>query len=119
MQTKTLEALEEWTQTICRTAPYKEDLGFIRDMHTLLSCNGYVFPRIKNEDAAVLNQTEVGKFRNGLSLELTEILDTQICRRIREGGRGISEDQAPRAIAARRPGKFTRGESINEDIGGL
>lgn len=59
VQVKTLEALEEWTQTICRTASYKEDLGYIRDMHTLLSYNGYTFPRIRSEDAAVLNQTEV------------------------------------------------------------
>ena len=59
VQSKTLEALEEWRQTICRTAPYKDELGYIRDMCTLLSYNGYVFPQIRSEDAAVLNQTEV------------------------------------------------------------
>jgi len=38
---------------------YKEDMGYVRDMHRLLSYKGYVFPEVKKEDAAVLNPSEV------------------------------------------------------------
>lgn len=56
---KILEAIEEWRMTICQTSRYKEDLGFIRDMHRLLSHKGYVFPQVRREDAAVLNPSDV------------------------------------------------------------
>lgn len=59
VQQKILEAIEEWRQTICETSRYKEDLGFIRDMHRLLSYKGYVFPKVRREDAAVLNPSDV------------------------------------------------------------
>ena len=36
-----------------------EGLGFIRDMHRLLSYKGYVFPAVRREDAAVLNSSDV------------------------------------------------------------
>ncbi|KAL8976875.1 MAG: hypothetical protein Q9205_007211 [Flavoplaca limonia] len=55
---KILEAIEEWRMTICQTSRYKEDLGFIRDMHRLLSYKGYVFPQVRREDAAVLNPSD-------------------------------------------------------------
>lgn len=53
-----LEAIEEWRETICKTSRYKEDLGYIRDMHRLLSFKGYVFPEVNHEDAAVLNPSD-------------------------------------------------------------
>ncbi|ANZ75916.1 BA75_03001T0 [Komagataella pastoris] len=53
-----LGAIEEWTETICKTSRYKEDFGFIRDMHRLLGFKGYIFPEIKKEDAAVLNRSD-------------------------------------------------------------
>ncbi|KAK9235527.1 VHS domain-containing protein [Lipomyces kononenkoae] len=53
-----LEAIEEWKETICRTSRYKDDLGYIRDMHRLLSYKGYTFPEINREDAAVLNPSD-------------------------------------------------------------
>jgi hypothetical protein len=56
---KILELLEEWRSTICQTSRYKEDLGFIRDMHRLLSYKGYQFPEVRREDAAVLNPSDV------------------------------------------------------------
>lgn len=59
VQQKTLEAIEEWRQTICQTSRYKEDLGFIRDMHRLLTFKGYMFPEVRREDAAVLNPSDV------------------------------------------------------------
>ncbi|KAL2400012.1 putative ADP-ribosylation factor-binding protein C25H2.16c [Exophiala dermatitidis] len=58
VQSKILEAIEEWRQTICQTSRYKEDLGFIRDMHRLLLYKGYMFPEIRKEDAAVLNPSD-------------------------------------------------------------
>ncbi len=60
VQSKILEAIEEWRQTICQTSRYKDDLGFIRDMHRLLLYKGYMFPEVRREDAAVLNPSDVG-----------------------------------------------------------
>lgn len=57
VQNRILELIEEWRSTICVTSKYREDLGFIRDMHRLLSYKGYTFPEVKREDAAVLNPT--------------------------------------------------------------
>jgi len=59
VQNKILELIEEWRLTICKNSKYKEDLGFIRDMHRLLSAKGYMFPEVKREDAAVLNPSDV------------------------------------------------------------
>lgn len=59
VQHRILESIEEWRQTICQTSRYKEDLGFIRDMHRLLLYKGYMFPDIRHEDAAVLNPSDV------------------------------------------------------------
>jgi hypothetical protein len=59
VQAKILEEIEEWRLTICETSRYKEDLGFIRDMHRLLSYKGYMFPEVRREDAAVLNPSDV------------------------------------------------------------
>lgn len=58
VQNRILELIEEWRSTICVTSKYREDLGFIRDMHRLLSYKGYTFPAVKKEDAAVLNPTD-------------------------------------------------------------
>ena len=59
VQNKILEAIEEWRSTICQTSRYKDDLGFIRDMHRLLHYKGYTFPETRRDDAAVLNPSEV------------------------------------------------------------
>lgn len=58
VQSKILEAIEEWRATICQTSRYKEDLGFIRDMHRLLLYKGYLFPEVRRDDAAVLNPSD-------------------------------------------------------------
>jgi ADP-ribosylation factor-binding protein GGA len=63
-QMKILELIEEWRSTICMTSRYKEDLGFIRDMHRLLSYKGYQFPEVRREDAAVLNPSDVGDLKH-------------------------------------------------------
>jgi len=59
VQNKILELIEEWRQTICQNSKYRDDLGYIRYMHRLLSFKGYMFPEVKREDAAVLNPNEV------------------------------------------------------------
>ena len=61
VQNRILELIEEWRQTICQTSRYKDDLGFIRDMHRLLSYKGYIFPEVRKEDAAVLNPSDVSE----------------------------------------------------------
>jgi hypothetical protein len=70
VQNKILGLIEEWRSTICQTSRYKEDLGYIRDMHRLLSFKGYVFPEVKMEDAAVLNPSDVW-FSESLRVALT------------------------------------------------
>lgn len=62
VQSKILELIEEWRMTICETSRYRDDLGFIRDMHRLLSYKGYMFPEVRREDAAVLNPSDVSCF---------------------------------------------------------
>lgn len=53
-----LGTLAEWVQTICKTARYKDDLTYIKDMYRLLRSKGYDFPAVKKEDAAVLNPSD-------------------------------------------------------------
>lgn len=53
-----LTAIEEWYQTLCKHAAYKDDLNYIRDMRRLLKYKGYIFPRIHAEDLAVLRPTD-------------------------------------------------------------
>ncbi|KAF8930005.1 hypothetical protein BGZ58_008527 [Dissophora ornata] len=55
VQTRILEMIQEWYQTLCRSSRYKEDLVHIKDMHRLLSFKGYRFPQIKSDSASVLN----------------------------------------------------------------
>lgn len=58
VQRLVLTAIEEWYQTICKHAPYKDDLGYIRDMHRLLKYKGYVFPKINESDLSVLRPSD-------------------------------------------------------------
>ncbi|PWN49391.1 VHS-domain-containing protein [Violaceomyces palustris] len=55
VQSKILELVHEWKQTLCVTSKHKEDLVHIRDMHRLLSYKGYRFPNIDMRAAAVMN----------------------------------------------------------------
>lgn len=58
VQRLVLTAIEEWYQTFCKHATYKDDLGYIRDMHRLLKYKGYVFPKINDSDMAVLRPND-------------------------------------------------------------
>ena len=55
VQFRILELLEQWKQTLCETSRYKDDMGYIRDMHRLLHYKGYDFPQINESVADVLN----------------------------------------------------------------
>ncbi|ODQ67496.1 VHS-domain-containing protein [Nadsonia fulvescens var. elongata DSM 6958] len=82
-----LECLEEWVQTICRTSRYKDDLGYIRDMHRLLSHKGYVFPEISVDDASVLNPSEDLKSAAELAKEEEEAQQAKLQELIRRGNK--------------------------------
>ncbi|KAM7207970.1 VHS domain containing protein [Naviculisporaceae sp. PSN 640] len=85
VQTKILEAIEEWRVTICETSRYKEDLGFIRDMHRLLSYKGYTFPEVRREDAAVLNPSDNLKSAEEMEEEEREAQSAKLQELIRRG----------------------------------
>ncbi|KAI9798593.1 MAG: hypothetical protein M1833_004730 [Piccolia ochrophora] len=86
VQSKILEAIEEWRQTICQTSRYKEDLGFIRDMHRLLRDKGYVFPEVRREDAAVLNPSDNLKSADEMEEEERAAQSAKLQELIRRGG---------------------------------
>ncbi|KAA6408935.1 MAG: vhs domain-containing [Lasallia pustulata] len=86
VQLKILEAIEEWRQTICQTSRYKEDLGFIRDMHRLLSYKGYMFPEVRREDAAVLNPSDNLKSADEMEEEEKAAQSAKLQELIRRGG---------------------------------
>ncbi|ESZ89654.1 hypothetical protein SBOR_9958 [Sclerotinia borealis F-4128] len=86
VQMKILEAIEEWRGTICQTSRYKEDLGFIRDMHRLLSYKGYVFPEVRVEDAAVLNPSDNLKSAEEMEEEEKAAQSAKLQELIRRGG---------------------------------
>ncbi|KAK5114725.1 hypothetical protein LTR62_002299 [Meristemomyces frigidus] len=85
VQNRILELVEEWRQTICETSKYKEDLGFIRDMHRLLSYKGYVFPQVRREDAAVLNPSDNLKSADEMEQEERAAQSAKLQELIRRG----------------------------------
>ncbi|KAF2827433.1 ADP-ribosylation factor-binding protein-like protein GGA1 [Ophiobolus disseminans] len=86
VQNRILELIEEWRQTICQTSRYKDDLGFIRDMHRLLSLKGYMFPEIRKEDAAVLNPSDNLRSAEEMEEEEREAQSAKLQELIRRGG---------------------------------
>ncbi|KAK4124583.1 VHS-domain-containing protein [Parathielavia appendiculata] len=85
VQLKILETIEEWRSTICETSRYREDLGFIRDMHRLLSYKGYTFPEVRREDAAVLNPSDNLKSAEEMEEEEREAQSAKLQELIRRG----------------------------------
>ncbi|KAH9890734.1 VHS-domain-containing protein [Xylariomycetidae sp. FL2044] len=85
VQSKILEAIEEWRSTICETSRYKEDLGFIRDMHRLLTYKGYHFPEVRRDDAAVLNPSDNLKSAEEMEEEEREAHSAKLQELIRRG----------------------------------
>ncbi|KAL8946713.1 MAG: hypothetical protein Q9222_006927 [Ikaeria aurantiellina] len=86
VQMRILEAIEEWRMTICQTSRYKDDLGFIRDMHRLLSYKGYMFPEIRREDAAVLNPSDNLQSADEMEEEEKAAQSAKLQELIRRGG---------------------------------
>ncbi|KAL6703471.1 ARF-binding protein [Coniothyrium glycines] len=86
VQTKILELIEEWRSTICQTSRYKDDLGFIRDMHRLLSYKGYMFPEVRKEDVAVLNPSDNLRSAEEMEAEEREAQSAKLQELIRRGG---------------------------------
>ncbi|PSN62469.1 ADP-ribosylation factor-binding protein-like protein GGA1 [Corynespora cassiicola Philippines] len=86
VQNRILELIEEWRQTICQTSRYKEDLGFVRDMHRLLSYKGYMFPEVRKEDAAVLNPSDNLRSAEEMEEEEREAQSAKLQELIRRGG---------------------------------
>ncbi|RKF61298.1 putative ADP-ribosylation factor-binding protein C25H2.16c [Golovinomyces cichoracearum] len=86
VQLRILEAIEEWRGTICQTSRYKDDLGYIRDMHRLLSYKGYVFPEVKREAAAVLNPSDALKSAEEMEEEERAAQSAKLQELIRRGG---------------------------------
>ncbi|KAG5297435.1 VHS domain-containing protein [Histoplasma ohiense] len=86
VQHRILESIEEWRQTICQTSRYKEDLGFIRDMHRLLLYKGYMFPEIRREDAAVLNPSDNLQSAEEMEEEDRTAQSAKLQELIRRGG---------------------------------
>lgn len=80
-----LAQIEEWYQTICKTSKYKEDFGYIRDMHRLLANKGYVFPEVKLEDAAVLNPSDTLKSLDEIQKEEAVVHSAKLQEFIRRG----------------------------------
>lgn len=80
-----LEQIELWYITICRTARYKDDLGFIRDMHSLLFRKGYTFPTPKAEDVAVLGQGGTVQSAEELEQEDRLVQEAKLQELIRRG----------------------------------
>ncbi|BDD60652.1 hypothetical protein MAP00_005758 [Monascus purpureus] len=85
IQHRVLELIEEWRQTICQTSRYKEDLGFIRDMHRLLLYKGYSFPEVRREDAAVLNPSDNLRSAEEMEEEEREAQSAKLQELIRRG----------------------------------
>lgn len=85
VQNKILELIEEWRRTICETSKYREDLGFIRDMHRLLHLKGYQFPEVRREDAAVLNPSDNLKSAEEMEAEERDAQSAKLQELIRRG----------------------------------
>ena len=80
-----LGTLAEWVQTLCKTARYKDDLTYIKDMYRLLRSKGYDFPAVKKEDAAVLNPSDSLKSIEELQKEERIVQSAKLQELIRRG----------------------------------
>ncbi|QBM89274.1 Adaptin C-terminal domain-containing protein [Metschnikowia aff. pulcherrima] len=85
VQRMILAQIEEWYQTICKTSKYKDEFGYIRDMHRLLANKGYIFPEVKLEDVAVLNPSETIKSLEEIQKEEAVVHSAKLQELIRRG----------------------------------
>lgn len=80
-----LEVLQDWRETLCKHSRYKDDLGYIRDMHRLLTYKGYHFPEVNRDDAAVLREAESLKSAAELEAEEQDAHSAKLQELIRSG----------------------------------
>ncbi|KTW27289.1 hypothetical protein T552_02272 [Pneumocystis carinii B80] len=85
LQTKILQAIAEWNQTLCMTSRYKEDLINIRDMYRLLQFKGYMFPEIQHDSASVLNTPDNFRSPEELEQEDRETKSAKLQELVRRG----------------------------------
>ncbi|CCG80691.1 Putative uncharacterized protein [Taphrina deformans PYCC 5710] len=85
VQFRILELLEQWKQTLCTTSRYKDDMGYVRDMHRLLHYKGYDFPQINEGAASVLNPNESLKSAGELEEEDRAAHSAKLQELIRRG----------------------------------
>ncbi|VVT49514.1 uncharacterized protein SAPINGB_P002307 [Magnusiomyces paraingens] len=85
VQTLILQAIQEWWETICCTSKYKDDLGYIRDMHRLLNRKGYIFPEVSATEAAVLNPADTLQSASELEQEERDAQEAKLQELIRRG----------------------------------
>lgn len=85
VQRLVLTAIEEWYQTICKHSSYKEDMGYIRDMHRLLKYKGYIFPKINDSDMAVLRPVDQLKTPSEIQKEQEVAQSAKLEELIRRG----------------------------------
>lgn len=85
VQSLILQNIQEWWETICCTSKYKDDLGYIRDMHRLLSRKGYMFPEVSAVEAAVLNPSESLRSAAELEQEERDAQEAKLQELIRRG----------------------------------
>ena len=118
VQGKILEAIEEWRSTICQTSRYKDDLGFIRDMHRLLLYKGYMFPEVRRDDAAVLNPSDVC-VRPDSSRPRLISAESSVRRGDGTGRARSAVCQTARADSERYPSGSPGSQQAHEGYGGL
>ncbi|KAG5438739.1 hypothetical protein PCANB_002459 [Pneumocystis canis] len=85
VQTRILQIIAEWNQTLCLTNRYKEDLMNIRDMHRLLQFKGYVFPSVQYESTSVLNTPDNFRSIEELEKEDRETQSAKLQELVRRG----------------------------------
>ncbi|ORY84510.1 putative ADP-ribosylation factor-binding protein C25H2.16c, partial [Protomyces lactucae-debilis] len=85
VQFRVLELLEQWRQTLCSTSKYKDDMGYIRDMHRLLHYKGYDFPEINAGAASVLNPNDSLKSASEMEAEDRAAHSAKLQELIRRG----------------------------------
>ncbi|EJS43462.1 gga2p [Saccharomyces arboricola H-6] len=129
-----LTAIEEWYQTICKHSSYKNDMGYIRDMHRLLKYKGYAFPKISDSDLAVLKPSHQLKTASEIQKEqeisqaakLEELIRRGKPEDLREANKlmkimaGFKEDnavQAKQAISSELSKLKRKADLLNEMLG--
>lgn len=110
VQRMVLAQIQEWNETICK-GRYAKDLGFIRDMHRLLSYKGYIFPEVDRLDLAVLGPSDAIQSPEELAKEERLAQSAKLQELIR---RGRPEDLAEANQLMKIMSGFKEDKNLNE-----